>query len=74
MKKPLAFLYAKNEQPENEIKETIPFTIATRAGDMVQVVESLLSKQEALSSNTSNIKKRKLITGWCSGLSGRAPA
>ena len=27
--KPLAFLYTKNEKAEREIKETIPFTIAT---------------------------------------------
>ena len=28
--KPLAFLYTKNEKTEKEIKETIPFTIATK--------------------------------------------
>ena len=28
--KSLAFLYAKNEKTEKEIKETIPFTIATK--------------------------------------------
>ena len=28
--KSLAFLYIKNEKTEREIKETIPFTIATR--------------------------------------------
>ena len=28
--KSLAFLYTKNEKPEREIKETIPFTIATK--------------------------------------------
>ena len=28
--KSLAFLYAKNEKKEREIKETIPFTIATK--------------------------------------------
>ena len=28
--KPLAFLYTNNEKTEREIKETIPFTIATK--------------------------------------------
>ena len=28
--KPLAFLYTNNEKIEREIKETIPFTIATK--------------------------------------------
>ena len=28
--KSLAFLYTYNENPEREIKETIPFTVATR--------------------------------------------
>ena len=28
--KPLAFLYTKNERSEREIKEPIPFTIATK--------------------------------------------
>ena len=28
--KPLAFLYTNNEKIESEIKETIPFTIATK--------------------------------------------
>ena len=28
--KPLAFLYANNEKSEREIKESIPFTIATK--------------------------------------------
>ena len=28
--KPLAFLYTDNEKSEREIKESIPFTIATR--------------------------------------------
>ena len=28
--KPLAFLYTNNERSEREIKETIPFTIATK--------------------------------------------
>ena len=30
MKKSLAFLYTNNEKTEREIKETIPFTIATK--------------------------------------------
>ena len=30
MQKSLAFLYNNNEKPEREIKETIPFTIATK--------------------------------------------
>ena len=30
IQKPLAFLYTNNEQIEREIKETIPFTIATK--------------------------------------------
>ena len=29
-KKPLAFLYTNNEKSEREIKESIPFTIATK--------------------------------------------
>ena len=29
-KKPLAFLYTNNEKAEREIKETIPFTTATK--------------------------------------------
>ena len=28
--KPLAFLYTNNEKTEREIKETVPFTIATK--------------------------------------------
>ena len=30
MQKFLAFLYTNNEKAENEVKETIPFTIATK--------------------------------------------
>ena len=30
IQKPLAFLYTNNEKTEREIKETIPFTIATK--------------------------------------------
>ena len=30
IQKSLAFLYAKNEKSEREIKESIPFTIATK--------------------------------------------
>ena len=29
--KSLAFLYTNNEKPEREIKESIPFTIATKS-------------------------------------------
>ena len=42
MQKSLAFLYTNNEKTEREIKETIPFTIATKR---IQYLEIYLPKE-----------------------------
>ena len=43
---PLAFLYTNNEKSEREIKETIPFTIATRR--IKYLVKNLLKETNDL--------------------------
>ena len=37
----LAFLYTKNEKTEREIKETIPFTIATKTKQKKKILRSV---------------------------------
>ena len=52
--KPLVFLYTNNEKTEREIKETIPFTIATKIIKYLGI--NLLKETKDL--YIENIKKR----------------
>ena len=49
--KSLKFLYADNEKSEREIKETIPFTIATKRIEYLGInlpIETKICKQKAI--------------------------
>ena len=43
--KSLAFLYTSNEKTEREIKETIPFTIATKKKNKIKYLGIYLPKE-----------------------------
>ena len=45
MQKFLAFLYTNNEKAENEVKETIPFTIATKT-HMIRCSSLIIRKMQ----------------------------
>ena len=52
--KPLGFLYTNNEISEREIKESIPFTIAT---EIIKYLGIKLSKQTNLPNSDLNRRK-----------------
>ena len=57
--KPLAFLYTNNEKTEREIKETIPFTIATKSKKYLGVYLPKETKDLYIENHKTLIKKPK---------------
>ena len=61
MQKSLAFLYTNNEKSEREIKESIPFTIATK---IIKYLRTNLSKEtkELYTGNYKTLMKKSKMT------------
>ena len=62
VQKSFAFLYTKNERPEREIKETIPFTIATKRIKYLGVKLTKEMKDLCSQNHTSLMKECENVT------------
>ena len=63
--KSLAFLYTNNEKSEREIKETIPFTIATRR--IKYLVQNLLKETKELYTENYKTLMKEIKDGKTDG-------